>query len=130
MPRGRDGGGREARSSFVERARKLRGSGYRTALVTNNVSEFSRAWRRLVPVDELFELVIDSSEEGVRKPDPAIFRLALERLGGIRPECALFLDDHLGNVTAAEALGIRAVQVEADPAEALAALDALLAERA
>ncbi len=127
---GRDGGGREARTSFVERTRKLRGSGYHTALVTNNVSEFSRAWRRMVPVDELFEVVVDSSEEGVRKPDPAIFQLTLERLGGIQPECALFLDDHLGNVVAAEALGIRAIQVEAEPTAALAALDALLAERA
>ncbi len=123
---GADGGGRQARSSFVERTRKLRASGFRTALVTNNVSEFSRAWRRLVPVDELFEVVIDSSEVGVRKPDPAIFRLALEQLG-VAAERSLFLDDFHGNVSAAAALGMRGVLVEADPAGALAVLDALLA---
>ncbi len=127
---GSDGGGRGARASFVERARDLRDAGYRTALVTNNVREFRRAWRRLVPVDELFEVVVDSSEVGVRKPDPAIFRLALERLGGLDPERALFLDDFDGNLVAARELGIRCVLVEPDPAAALAALDELLSARA
>ena len=126
---GSDGGGTEARTSFVERARRLRGAGYRTALITNNVREFSRAWRRMVPVDELFEVVIDSSEVGVRKPDPEIFRLTLERLGGVAPERSLFLDDFAGNIAAARELGIRGVLVEPDPGSALAALDELLSAR-
>jgi epoxide hydrolase-like predicted phosphatase len=111
---------------MVERARHLLARGYRTALVTNNAHEFRDAWRRLVPADELFEVIVDSSEVGMRKPDPRIFELALARLGGIAPGEALFLDDAASNVAAAERLGIRAVLVRPDLADALAALDALL----
>src|SRR4030095_10331775 len=77
--------------AMVERTRKLRADGIRTALVTNNVREFGDGWRSLVPVDELFEVVIDSSHAGVRKPDPRIFRLALDALG-VTAEQSLFLD--------------------------------------
>ena len=73
------------RPGFVERARRLREAGLRTALVTNNAREFRDRWRALIPTDDLFELVVDSSEVGVRKPDPAIFRIALEGLGDGRP---------------------------------------------
>jgi len=122
---GRGGGLREA---FVERARALRSEGYRTALVTNNVAEFSEAWRRMVPVDELFELVVDSSQVGLRKPNPAIFHLALERLGGIAPERSVFLDDFAGNVHAAAGIGMHGIVVEDEPASALAQLERLLAD--
>jgi putative hydrolase of the HAD superfamily len=122
-----NGGG--ARAAMVERAQRIVAHGYRTALVTNNAHEFREGWRKLVPADELFHVVVDSSEVGVRKPDPRIFALALDKLGGIRPERALFLDDHPSNVAAAARLGIRSVLVRSDLADALAALDALLAPR-
>ena len=119
-------GGGAAREVVVGRVRELRAAGLRTALVTNNVREFRDRWRQLLPVGELFELVVDSSEVGVRKPDPAIFRIALEGLGGIHPTRAVFLDDYAGNVAAARAVGLHAIHVGEDPGEALAALDALL----
>lgn len=118
-------GGSGARPELVDRVRSLRDKNIRTALVTNNVKEFRQAWRSMLPVDELFDVVVDSSEVGIRKPDPRIFQLALERLG-ITADEAIFLDDYAGNLQAAEALGIRSVLVEADPSSALAALDALL----
>jgi putative hydrolase of the HAD superfamily len=118
-----DGGLREV---MVERARAIRLSGVRTALVTNNVAEFRDFWRPMLPLDELFDVVVDSSEEGVRKPDRRIYDLVLERLGGILPERAVFLDDYPGNVAAAVALGWRGILVEPDPTSALEALDALL----
>ena len=65
---------------------ELRAAGYRTGLVTNNVKEASGQWRVLVPVDELFEVIVDSSEVGMRKPNPAIYLHALDLLGGVRPE--------------------------------------------
>ena len=110
----------------VERIRRLRIEDYRTALVTNNVRELAPFWRPLVPLDELFDVVIDSSDVGVRKPDPRIFDLTLARLGGVRADRAVFLDDWPGHLVAAEALGLRGILVGADPAEAMAELDALL----
>ncbi len=120
------GSSQGAREALVGRVERLRAGEIRTALVTNNAREFREGWRSLLPVDELFDVVVDSSEVGVRKPDPRIFRLTLERLGGLSPAETLFLDDFESNVRAAEALGIRGVLVEPDPTSALAALDALL----
>jgi epoxide hydrolase-like predicted phosphatase len=122
----RAGGTREARPEWVACARELRADGYRTALVTNNAREFRDTWTRMLPVPELFDCVIDSSEVGLRKPNPAIFHLALERVGGIAPARAVFIDDFAGNVDAAVALGIRGVLVGHDPAPALAELRELL----
>jgi len=121
------GGGGGLRNAFVTRVRELRDEGFRTALVTNNVAEFSVHWRAMLPVDELFELVVDSSEVGVRKPDPAIYHLTLDRLGGIAPERAVFLDDFPGNVEAASAVGLHGILVGEEPEPAIAALDRLLA---
>ncbi|HEX7166178.1 MAG TPA: HAD family phosphatase [Acidimicrobiales bacterium] len=109
----------------VARARSLRQDGYRTALVTNNVRELAGGWRALVPADELFDVVVDSSDVGVRKPNPAIFLLALERLGGIEPGRAVFLDDAPGNVEGARRAGLHAILVD-DADVALAELDRLL----
>jgi epoxide hydrolase-like predicted phosphatase len=122
----RMGAGGGAHTPMVERAQRIVASGYRTALVTNNAHEFRDGWRKLVPADALFQVIVDSSEVGMRKPDPRIFELALERLGGVPPERALFLDDAASNLVAAEKIGIRTVLVRADLRDALAALDALL----
>ncbi|MEY2422703.1 MAG: putative hydrolase of the superfamily [Acidimicrobiaceae bacterium] len=117
----------EVHDVVIDRIRALRADGYRTGLVTNNVREASRQWRELVPVDELFEVIVDSSEVGMRKPNPAIFLHALELLGGIAPERAVFLDDAAGNVLGAQAAGLQAILVDAaDPSGALAELDGLL----
>lgn len=115
----------DARPEMVDRIRMLRADGYATAIVTNNVREAGDAWRAKLPVDELFDVVVDSCEVGVRKPHPAIFSLTLERLGGVAPERAVFLDDHPGNVAGAERAGLAAILVD-DPIEALAELDELL----
>jgi putative hydrolase of the HAD superfamily len=111
----------------VERVRTLREAGYRTALVTNNIAEFGDGWRRLIPVDELFDVVVDSCRVGLRKPDPQMFRLALEQLDGVRPEEAVFVDDFEANVAAARQIGMHGLVFGEDRVEALARLDALLA---
>ena len=64
------------------------------ALLTNNVREWEPLWRSMLPVDEIFELVVDSAFVGMRKPDPPIYELTLERLGGgSTPSDCLFVDD-------------------------------------
>lgn len=113
------------RDAMFDVVRRVRDHGLANALVTNNVRELGERWRPLVP-DELFDDIVDSSDVGVRKPDPEIYLLALERLGGIAPDRAVFLDDHEGNVEAAEALGITGIVVGADPLDAAADLLDLL----
>lgn len=112
--------------AMVERTRQLRADGIRTAMITNNVRELGDGWRSLIPVDELFEVVIDSSHAGVRKPDPAIFHLAMDALEVTAEQC-LFLDDFPGNLDAAAAIGIHGVLVGSDRHAAIGELDRLLA---
>jgi epoxide hydrolase-like predicted phosphatase len=116
------------RDAVVARAKAIRAAGIRTALVTNNIAEFGDAWKGMVPVDELFEAIVDSCHAGVRKPNPAIFELALDALG-VGAEHAAFLDDHPANVAAAEQLGMRGIVVGHDRLAAFDELDALLARQ-
>jgi epoxide hydrolase-like predicted phosphatase len=116
----RDGG---LRQELVDKVGELKAAGIPMAIITNNIREFSEGWRSLFAVDELFAEVIDSSFEGVRKPDPAIFELALERMGAVKPAEALFLDDHPANVAAAEALGMQAILVGNDLAQVILEID-------
>jgi putative hydrolase of the HAD superfamily len=120
------GGGGGIRQDVVDLTLELRAAGYRTALITNNVAEFADGWRAMIPVDELFEFVIDSSQVGMRKPDPRIFTMALAQLG-VGPDEAVFLDDAKGNVAAAVAVGMHAILVEDDHLPAFDQLQRLLA---
>lgn len=124
---GLSGEGDAIRGDVVAVVRQVRASGRVTALVTNNARELAGLWRPLLPLDELFDLVVDSSAVGMRKPDPRIYHHALEGLGGIQPHEAAFLDDAPGNVAAARDLGLHAIQVGTDHAPALEELLALLA---
>jgi HAD superfamily hydrolase (TIGR01509 family) len=64
----------------------------------------------MLPVDEIFELVVDSAFVGTRKPEREIYEITLERLGGgYAPSECLFVDDVEVNVEAARALGMSAV---------------------
>jgi putative hydrolase of the HAD superfamily len=107
----------------VARARALRDEGYKVGLLTNNIREYGDAWRATIPV-EVFDDIVDSSEVGLRKPDPRIFRMAAERLETPPGEC-VFLDDLETNVEGARAVGMTGILVE-DPWAALAELDRLL----
>ena len=107
----------------VHRVRELRAEGYRTAILTNNIKEWGRYWKESIPL-ELFDVVVDSCDVGLRKPDPDIFRLTCERLG-VAPEAAVFLDDTRRHVESARSFGLQAILVR-DPWAALAELDSVL----
>jgi putative hydrolase of the HAD superfamily len=99
--------------AMIEFVRELRARGTRAALLTNNVREWEPHWRAKLPeIDELFELVVDSAFVGLRKPDPAIYELTLERLGGVPAERCVFVDDLDVNCDTARALGMAAVRFE------------------
>jgi epoxide hydrolase-like predicted phosphatase len=116
----------EQRQPVIDRALALKATGLKTAVVTNNIKEFGEGWRTMVPVDELFDAVIDSSAVGVRKPDPRIYRMALDALGGVAPEAAVLVDDAVGNIAAAKAIGIHGVLVGPDRLAAMDELEALV----
>ncbi|MGI8864947.1 MAG: HAD family hydrolase [Solirubrobacteraceae bacterium] len=86
----------------------LRKRGYKLAICTNNVREWESLWRAKLPVDEIFEVVVDSAFVGVRKPGHEIYELTLERLGVSAAE-ALLVDDIEINCDAARRLGMQAV---------------------
>jgi len=94
--------------AMVDYLRVVAERGYRMAILTNNVREWEPRWRSMLPVDEIFELVVDSAFVGMRKPDPAIYELTCERLG-VPPEACVFIDDFEHNCAAATELGITAV---------------------
>ncbi|HMJ02132.1 MAG TPA: HAD family phosphatase [Conexibacter sp.] len=104
--------------------RGLHERGYRMAILTNNVREWEPLWRPMLPVDEIFELVVDSGFVGVRKPDPRIYELTLERLG-VAPEATLFVDDMEVNCDAARDLGMQAVWFRST-AQAIADIEQVL----
>ena len=105
----------------------LRAAGYRMALLTNNVREWELRWRALAPIDEIFELVVDSAFVGVRKPDPEIYELTVAGLGVPADEC-LFVDDIEVNCGAAREAGMSAV-VFRETEQAIAEMRALLDDR-
>jgi putative hydrolase of the HAD superfamily len=110
------GQGMIACSAMVDAARQIKGAGYRTALLTNISRDGEPMWRGLIPVDELFDVVIDSSRVGLRKPDRRIYELTCERLGADPSRC-LFIDDLACNVDAAAELGMTTIQC-LDPVDA------------
>ena len=117
----------EPNEPMVELMRSIKARGLRMALLTNNVREWEPLWRSMLPVDEIFELVVDSAFVGMRKPDPPIYELTIERLGdGIEAGDCLFVDDVEVNVEAARELGMRAVHFR-DNEQAVAEVEAALA---
>jgi epoxide hydrolase-like predicted phosphatase len=119
----KNGGG--LRQAMVDYPASLRPAGYVTGIITNNIAEIRDAWRSMLPVDDLFDFVVDSSEVGMRKPDPAIFHHALET-AGVSAAQAIFLDDFAGNVEAAAELGMATVHVGTDVDQVIRELEALL----
>ncbi|MEA4910166.1 MAG: HAD family phosphatase [Anaerolineaceae bacterium] len=116
-------GGDRADGELVEYIRSLRPQ-YRTALLSNAWSTARLEISQAYDVLDAFDLSIFSAEVNLAKPDPAIFRLAIERLG-ILPQEAIFVDDFIANVEAAARLGIHAVQFH-NTAQAHGDVDALL----
>jgi epoxide hydrolase-like predicted phosphatase len=98
----------EPNERVIEYMRELRGRGYKMAICTNNVREWEHRWRAMLPVDEIFDVVVDSAFVGARKPERKIFEVTLERLD-VPADRSLLLDDIELNCNAARELGMHAV---------------------
>jgi len=94
--------------------------------ITNNVrnSETPSARGKFAEVMDLFDVVIESSKVGIRKPNPEIYRMACDALG-VAPSASVFLDDLGINLKPARALGMTTIKVQ-DANQALAELESHL----
>jgi putative hydrolase of the HAD superfamily len=108
---------------MLRAVRRCREHGFRTALLTNNIVAMDERAAGF-GFDELFDVVIESSKVGVRKPDPAAYDLVLGALGA-RAEEVVFLDDLGVNLKPARAMGMATIKV-GDPDDALSELESLL----
>lgn len=98
----------EPNIEMIDLMKDLGRDGHRMALLTNNVREWEPRWRAMAPVEEIFEVIVDSAFVDCRKPEPEIYELTLERLGLDAGEC-LFVDDVEVNCQAATELGLEVV---------------------
>jgi putative hydrolase of the HAD superfamily len=115
----------ELRPSMVAAVRRLREAGLPLGLLSNNVAPMERTGA-LGELLALFDVVVESSVEGVRKPEPEIYTRALSRLSAavgraLEPADCAYLDDLGINLKPARALGFRTIKV-VDPEAALAEL--------
>jgi epoxide hydrolase-like predicted phosphatase len=114
----------EPNERLIEYMRELGERGYRLAICTNNVREWEARWRAMLPVDEIFDVVVDSAFVGARKPERRIYEVTLKRLG-TSPEATLFIDDVEINCQAARELGMHAIHFRSTD-QAIEAIEAAL----
>ena len=101
----------EADEIMDDAVKWLRAKGIPVALLTNAVPEFRPVIEETIRVDELFDVVIDSSKVGLRKPDPKIYELTAHQLGVSTKSC-LMIDDLIHNVAGAERTGMKAIHFQ------------------
>ena len=99
---------------------------YRTAILSNAGDQTRQLMEDVFHLDQFVDEIIISAEEGVIKPDPQIYMIAMERMNAV-PESSLFIDDYLENVLAAREFGMKAVHF-IDNAQAIMAVRGYLAE--
>ena len=119
----------EVREEMVTAIDRIKAAGLATACLTNNIAGGSISVDGEVRPDVAavmarFDVVLESSKLGVRKPEPAFYELACERLGVTPDEC-VFLDDLGVNLKPARTMGMTTIKV-GDPAVALAELGHVL----
>jgi putative hydrolase of the HAD superfamily len=119
------GRGFGARPEMITAIKKIRAHGLLTAALTNNwPSGDGNGTSASVAALDVFDVVVESAREGMRKPDPRIYGLTCERLG-IAPTDAVFLDDIGANLKPARAMGMTTIKVD-DVTQALRELEAVL----
>ena len=97
---------------LIEIVKKLKKK-FKIGLVTNTGVEYMNEFLYKPDLDKLFDCLVISGSEGLRKPDPKIYMLASERLH-VKPEDILYLDDHPDRITPAAALGMQVLLYEGE----------------
>jgi putative hydrolase of the HAD superfamily len=115
----------QLRPQMLDFIAQLRAMDIGTAICTNNVRALSR-WRGDMNADELVDVVVDSSEVGMRKPEARMFHHVADQLA-CAPSACLFLDDMQANIDGARAIGMHAILVS-EPDAAIEQARNLLAQ--
>jgi putative hydrolase of the HAD superfamily len=119
----------EIRPAMVAALDAVKAAGYAIACLTNNVANGNEgpSERRdaVAEVMARFDLVVESSKVGIRKPEPRFYEIACEQLG-VTPGACVYLDDLGINLKPARAMGMTTIKVE-DPTDALGQLSSILA---
>jgi putative hydrolase of the HAD superfamily len=110
----------EMHDEVIDRIPGLRAEGYTIGLLTNSFKEFRDIIESRIDIT-LFDVVVDSSEVGCRKPEPEIYELATRRLGG-DASSIVYIDDFLANVEGADRAGWSTIHLT-DVTSALVELD-------
>ncbi|HSO96341.1 MAG TPA: HAD-IA family hydrolase [Acidimicrobiia bacterium] len=120
------GMGSGPRPEMLAALHQIRAHGLATAALTNNWStgDDHQMGTHYPEMVALFDVIVESAVEGLRKPDPRIYQLVCDRVG-VTPDEAAFLDDLGVNLKAARELGMTTIKVS-DPATALAELETVL----
>ena len=102
----------DVRPEMVDALRTIKDAGFKQACLTNNFFRFDNAdtTRTRSPIMDLFDVVVESSVIGIRKPEPRFYEIACEQLG-IQPSEAVMLDDLGVNLKPAREMGIRTIKV-------------------
>ena len=111
----------DVRPLMVDALRRLKESPLRTAAVTNNVAPLASGERDVSELLTLFDAVVESSVVGVRKPEEAFYKLALDAVDASADEC-VYLDDLGVNLKPARAMGMTTIKV-LDAHEAISELE-------
>jgi len=118
----------DVRPAMVRALRLIKASGLKQACLTNNfVGATVEDAKARTPVLDLFDVIIESSKIGVRKPEPAFYRIACAKLA-IEPAEAVMLDDLGVNLKPARELGMKTIKV-VEERRALEELEAMLGLR-
>lgn len=114
----------QLRPQMVRAIRRLRAANLRVGALTNNWVTDEDYDARMQPLREEFDLFIESCKVGMRKPEPRIYELTVDRIGVSATE-TIFLDDIGGNLKVARSLGMTTIKVS-EPGAALQELGRLV----
>jgi putative hydrolase of the HAD superfamily len=117
----------DVRPRMVALLDRVKAAGFHVACLTNNIGGDSPDDARSIQIADImarFDVIVESSKIGVRKPEPRFYEIACELLGVTPDEC-VFLDDLGINLKPAAAMGMATIKVNSED-QAIADLSAVL----
>lgn len=117
--------GANPREPYVQTIRSLKANNLKIAGLTNNFkSDEAGDLTQASVVGGMFDVIIESSKVGMRKPNPKIYEMVCEKLG-VSPSRCVFLDDIGSNLKPAKKLGMKTIKVDTHDPQGVGALHQL-----